>query len=183
MNKYILILVILISLGCSNYSIDYSIEKGKVGKINSETIIKDLDSLFSNDSIVKRIGEGDYMFSGEDKYLIYDKEQNHLLTLTPKQQHDLNEKIETIEVISEKFKTNKGININSTFYDIKINHKISSIQNTISNIVIFVDEIDTYFVIDKSNLPINLRRGTDIKIEEINIPPKSKIKRFMIGWN
>ena len=71
----------------------------KVCKVNSETIIKELDSLFLNDSIVKRIGEGDYMFSGEDKYLIFDSDKNHLLTLIPKQQHDSNEKIETIQVM------------------------------------------------------------------------------------
>jgi len=96
--KPTLLLFILICFGCSNNS-DFSIKKGSVGKVNSETIIKELDSLFLNDSIVKRIGEGDYMFSGEDKYLIFDSDKNHLLTLIPKQQHDSNEKIETIQVI------------------------------------------------------------------------------------
>tara|TARA_B100000780_G_scaffold101090_1_gene70623 strand:- start:3713 stop:4258 length:546 start_codon:yes stop_codon:yes gene_type:complete len=180
--KYITIFLILTCFGCSNGN-DYSIKKGKVGKINSETIVRQLDSLFSNDSIVKRIGEGDYMFSGEDNYLIFDNTQIHLLTLTPKQQHDSNEKIETIEILSEKYKTTKGVNTNSTFGDIKRNHTISSIQNTINNIVIFVDEIDAYFIIDKKNLPLELRIGTEKKIESINIPLNSKIKRFMIGWN
>ena len=53
----------------------------------------------------------------------------------------------------------------------------------INNIVVFVDEIDAYFIIDKNNLPIELRAGTEKTIESINIPSKSKIKRFMIGWN
>jgi hypothetical protein len=92
-------------------------------------------------------------------------------------------KIETIEILSNQFKTIKGININSTFGDINKNHNISSIQNMINNIVVFVDEIDAYFIIDKNNLPIELRAGTEKKIESINIPSKSKIKRFMIGWN
>jgi len=182
MKKYILFICVLTFFGCNDNS-DYYIKKGKVGKINSETIVKELDSLFYNDSIVKRIGEGDYMFSGEDKYLIFNKKQDHLLTLIPKQQHDINEKIETIEILSNQFKTIKGININSTFGDINKNHNISSIQNMINNIVVFVDEIDAYFIIDKNNLPIELRAGTEKKIESINIPSKSKIKRFMIGWN
>lgn len=180
--KHILIILILLCFGCSNDN-DYSIKKGKVGKINLKTIVKDLDSLFANDSIVKRIGEGDYMFSGDDKYLIFDSNKIHLLTLTPKQQHDINEKIETIEVFSDKFKTIKGISTTSTFGDIKKNHTISSIQNTINNLVVFVDEIDAYFIIDKKNLPLDLRIGTEKKIESINIPSNSKIKRFMIGWN
>ena len=96
------------------------------------------------------------MFSGDDKYLIYSSESEHLLTLTPRNQHDPKEPIETIEIISEKFKTSKGINIKSTFGEIDKHHKINSIQNTINNLIIYVDEIDAYFIIDKNNLPIDV---------------------------
>ena len=122
------------------------------------------------------------MFSGDDNYLIFDKQNHHLLTLTPKQQHDINEKIETIEIISNKYSTDNGLTVDGTFEDIQNSHNISAIQNTINNIIVFVDEIDAYFIIDKNNLPIDLRLGTNNKIEEINIPPSSKIKKFMIGW-
>jgi hypothetical protein len=47
---------------------------------------------------------------------------------------------------------------------------------------VFVDEIDAYFIIDKNNLPVDLRLGTHKKIQEINIHPNAKIKKFMIGW-
>ena len=131
----------------------------------------------------KRIGEGDYMFSGDDKYLVFDSNKNHLLTLTPRNQHDNNETIETIEIVSSFFKTDNGVTIESTFGMIEKHHKINSIQNTINNLIIYVDEIDAYFIIDKQNLPIDLRLGTEKIIKSINIPPESKIKRFMIGWN
>ncbi len=180
--KYLLTIIILSCIGCSDNA-NYLIKKGKVGKIHSKSIVKEIDSLFSNDSIVKRIGGGDYMFESEDKYLIYDNSNNHLLTLIPKQQHDRNEKIETIQIFSNKFQTSKGININSSFGDINNKHKISSIQNTINNVVVFVDEIDAYFIIDKENFALELRIGSEKKIESINIPSNSKIKRFMIGWN
>jgi hypothetical protein len=180
MNKYIIIFIITLIYGCSNN--DYTIKKGKVGKISSKTIVKQLDSIYILDSIVRRIGEGDYMFSGDDNYLIFDKQKNHLLTLTPKQQHDINETIETIEIKSDKFSTDKGLTINSTFEELQNTHKISAIQNTINNIIVFVDEIDAYFIIDKNNLPVDLRLGTDKKIKEINIHPNAKIKKFMIGW-
>ena len=180
MKKITLILLLTLTFGCKNG--DYTIAKGKVGKINSETIIKNLDSIFVLDSISRRIGEGDYMFSGNDNYLIFDKQNDHLLTLTPKQQHDINEKIETIEIISNKYSTENGLRVDGTFEDIQNTHNISAIQNTINNIIVFVDEIDAYFIIDKNNLPIDLRLGTNNKIEEINIPPNSKIKKFMIGW-
>ena len=97
-------------------------------------------------------------------YLIFDKQNHHLLTLTPKQQHDINEKIETIEIISNKYSTDNGLTVDGTFEDIQNSHNISAIQNTINNIIVFVDEIDAYFIIDKNNLPIDLRLGTNNKI-------------------
>ena len=116
MNKYVIILIIVLIYGCNDRN--YNISKGKVGKINSEIIVKQLDSIFILDSIVRRIGEGDYMFSGDDNYLIFDTQRNHLLTLTPRQQHDANETIETIEIISEKFSTKNGLTVNSNFAEI-----------------------------------------------------------------
>tara|TARA_B100000989_G_scaffold176642_1_gene132626 strand:- start:40 stop:606 length:567 start_codon:yes stop_codon:yes gene_type:complete len=169
--------------GCNTISDDYIIQKGFVGKLSKNSTVKDLDSIFSKDSLVKRIGEGDYMFSSEDKYLLFDKLGNPLLTMTPHQQHDPNEKIESIEIKSPIFKTKNGLNILSTFSDIKKNHKISNIQNTINNLVIFVNEIDAYFIIDKVQLPKHLQKGTEKIIKSENIPPNTKIKRFMIGWN
>jgi len=181
MNKYLIITLTILSIGCSNT--EYKIEKGKVGKLNKEIKIQQLDSIFRNDSIVKRIGEGDYMFSGDDKYLIFDINKNHLLTITPRNQHDNDETLATIEIVSDLYKTNKGVSTKSKFEMIEKNHKINSIQNTINNLIIYVDDIDAYFIIDKQNLPIELRLGTEKIIKTINIPPDSKIKRFMIGWN
>ena len=60
--KYLLTIIILSCIGCSDNA-NYLIKKGKVGKIHSKSIVKEIDSLFSNDSIVKRIGGGDYMLS------------------------------------------------------------------------------------------------------------------------
>ena len=73
--------------------------------------------------------------------------------------------------------------MNSTFGEIDKKHQINGIQNTINNLIVHVDNIDAYFIIDKKNLPLELRLGTENKIEKINIPTDSKIKRFMIGWN
>ena len=180
MKKFLLFFSIIL-IGCTQNQ--YKIDKGKIGKLIKENKVNKLDSIYNKDSIVRRIGEGDYMFSGDDKYLIYNSESEHLLTLTPRNQHDTSEPIETIEIISDQFKTNSGISVNSTFGEIDKNHKINGIQNTINNLIIYVDEIDAYFIIDKKNLPIELRLGTEIKIKKINIPTESRIKRFMVGWN
>ena len=72
-----------------------------------------------------------------------------------------------------------GLIFNNSY---KSSHEIE--QNLKPNfIVVFVDEIDAYFIIDKKNLPLEFRLGTSKKIQAINIPSNSKIKRFMIGWD
>ena len=115
-----------------------------------------------------------------DRYLswLHDPEVNETLDTVGR-----DETIETIEIVSDLYKTNKGVSTKSKFEMIEKNHKINSIQNTINNLIIYVDDIDAYFIIDKQNLPIELRLGTEKIIKTINIPPDSKIKRFMIGWN
>ena len=183
MKNILFLLLATFIISCNNNDLNFKIEKGVVGRINIETKIEQLDYIFANDSIVKRIGEGDYVFSSSDKYLIFDKKKNHLLTIMPKQQHDPEETIETVQIFSKNFKTAKGINIESSFIDISQNHKISNIQNTINNVIVFVDEIDAYFIIDKKNMDFKFQNETNRKIEIKDIPPKSKVKRLMIGWN
>src|SRR5690606_5932547 len=160
----------------------YLIEAHQVGKLKKGTKVCELDSVFASDSIVKRIGEGDYMFADEDQYLIYDSIGKHLLTLTPAQQHDVYANIENIRIMDERFKTEGDLSINSSFADIKKNYEISKIQNTFNNLVVFVDELNAYFTIDKKQLPEHMRFDMNAKIDTTTIPGTAKIKYYMLGW-
>lgn len=160
----------------------YLVEAHQVGKLKKGTKVCELDSVFASDSIVKRIGEGDYMFADEDQYLIYDSIGKHLLTLTPTEQHDIYANIETIRIMDARFKTVDDLSINSSFADIKKNYEISKIQNTFNNIVVFVDELNAYFTIDKKQLPEHIRFDMNTKIDTTTIPDTAKIKYYMLGW-
>ena len=160
----------------------YLIEANQIGKLKKGAKVCDLDSIFANDSIEVRIGEGDYMFADNDQYLIYDSIGKHMLTLIPTEQHDINARIENIQIFDDRFKTEKGVNIHSVFKDLKNNHVISKIENTFNNAVIFVDELNAYFTIDKKELSENIRYDMDIKIDTTLIPDTAPIKYFMIGW-
>ena len=63
MKNILFLLLATFIISCNYTDLNFKIEKGVVGRINIETKIEQLDSIFSNDSIVKRIGEGDYVFS------------------------------------------------------------------------------------------------------------------------
>ena len=81
-----------------------------------------------------------------------------------------------------RFKTIKGLNKNATFQIISSQYKVSSIQNTLRNLIVSVDEMNLYFTIEKTELPENLRYDLHKKIEAFSIPAKAKIKDFYIQW-
>lgn len=160
----------------------YLIEANQVGKLKKGAIVSDLDSIFVSDSIVSRIGEGDYMFADKDLYLIYDTIGKHLLTLIPSEQYDPNAKIKSIQIFDNRFRTEKKLNIQSTFNDIKKSYSISKIENTFNTIIVFVDSLNANFTINKNELPENSRYDMDLKIDSTLIPDNAKIKFYMIDW-
>ncbi|MEM6718657.1 MAG: hypothetical protein AAF611_05065 [Bacteroidota bacterium] len=168
-------------VSCAKKEDPFLIQKDRIGKLPKDAIVKQLDSIFEKDSLVKRIGEGDYMQAGDDLYLVFEKRGKHIFTLTPTQQHDENEKIETIQIHDERFKTEKGISLKSTFKDIRENYKIKNIYNTINNLVISVNGQE-YFTIDKKELPEDLRYDMKLNIEALQIPDAAKIKQLLINW-
>ncbi|MGB1309198.1 MAG: hypothetical protein ACPG6B_09825 [Oceanihabitans sp.] len=168
-------------VSCKKEVDPFLISKQNIGLLTDSTQIKDLKTIFKNDSIVKHIG-GDEFLGTVNDIEIYDKTGNPLLVLTPKQALDSTATIATIKVIDSRFKTSKGLNSSSTFGSIKNNYTISNIQNTLRNVVIFTNEINGFFTIDKKELPAELRIDLTKKIEAIQIPDNAKIKYFMIGW-
>ncbi|MBC8755911.1 hypothetical protein H2O64_14630 [Kordia sp. YSTF-M3] len=182
MKKSLLLTIIIACLtSCAKKEDPFLIQKDQIGKLSKEITVQQLDSIFANDSLVKRIGEGDFVQAGDDKYLIYEKGGKQLLTLTPRQQHDVKEKIKTIQVHDPRFKTAKGLTLKSTFKDIREHYKIRNIHNTFRNLVITVDG-NEYFTIDKKQLPEDLRYDINLNIEALQIPDAAKIKYFMINW-
>lgn len=182
MKKFLFLSLIIACLAsCAKKEDPFLIQKGQIGKLHKDITVQQLDSIFTNDSLVKRIGEGDFVQAGDDKYLIYEKGGKQLLTLTPRQQHDVNEKIKTIQIHDPRFKTDKGLTLKSTFKNIRENYKIKNIHNTFRNIVITVDG-NEYFTIDKKELPEDLRYDINLNIEALQIPDAAKIKYFMINW-
>lgn len=151
-----------------------------VGFLTKKIQVRQLDSVFANDSIVKEQGDGP--FNNDTQILVYDKKGNELLVLDPVQNFDSTSTIANIEIRDERFKTDKGLSKASTFKDIQKNYKISRIENTLRTAVIFIDAINVYVSIDKKELSGDAVYNTDVKIEPTQIPDDAKIKHFWIGW-
>ena len=174
--------LIFILSGCNSKQDPYVIKKQSIGLLTDSTLVKDLELSFLNDSIIQFIG-GDEFLGNSNIIKVFEKEtQKLLLELTPKEALDSLSTIQNVRVMDPRFKTIKGLNKNATFQIITSQYKVSSIQNTLRNLIVSVDEMNLYFTIEKTELPENLRYDLSKKIEAVSIPPKAKIKDFYIQW-
>ncbi len=185
MNKttlYSLLTLLCLCFACKKEQDPFEISKQHVGLLTDSTQVKDLKLVFPNDSVVKRIG-GDEFIGNKNSIEILDKTGKQLLILEPAEALDSTSVIETVQIIDERFKTNKTISTLSTFKDIADNYKVSRIDNLINSIVVTVNTLNASFTIDKKELPSNLRLDMDLQIEATHIPDNAKIKYFFINWH
>ncbi len=160
----------------------FEISKHHIGLLTDSTQVKDLETVFSKDSITTYIA-GDEFSGSENTIDIYETGGKKLLELTPSQSLDSTATIKAIHVIDERYKTTENVSTLSTFKDITTNYKVSRIDNLINAIVVTVNAINASFTIDKKELPANLRFDMDLNIEASQIPDDAKIKYFFIHWN
>lgn len=179
---YILILASLIFVSCSKEPNPFEIGKQHIGLLNDSTQVKDLDLIFKNDSLSK-FTSGEAFAGNINTIEVFEKTGERLLVLTPKLIQDSTSTIKSVQIVDPRYKTDKNISTASTFKDIAEAYKISRINNLINSVVVFVNEIDAAFTIDKKELPANLRFDMDLQIEETHIPDNAQIKYFFINWN
>ena len=176
------LIVSIILTSCNKKQDPFQVSKQHIGLLTDSTQVKDLKSVFPNDSIVKFIS-GDEFTGNINDIEIFEKGGKKLLTLTPNQALDSTSYIKEVQIIDSRFKTDKNISTLSTFKDITNNYKISKISNSINSVIVIINEINTSFIIDKKELPASLRFDMNLKIEPTHIPDNSKIKYFFINWN
>lgn len=171
-----LILLSLILIQCDSGK-DLLIAKNKLGEINKNTTIAELEELFKNDSIV-RLPENAPIFY---KYKIYSKDGIQLLTLNMDYNRDSIKGIENIKIFDVKYKTDRGLSTLSTFKDVVNNYTINKIEPSFSSATVFVDEINATLALDKKDLKID---EFDMrKISKDQIPDMAKIKYITIWFD
>ncbi|WP_396635442.1 hypothetical protein [Maribacter sp. R77961] len=159
---------------------NFILSSDQVGKLNKNTLARDLELIYAEDSLVMDTVKLNFG-SGASKIKVFEKGGAHLLTLTPNS--DSIPTVQNIKVNDPRYITDKGINVNSTFKDIKDNYQIKKIITSLNNVVILLKNNDIYFTIDKTELPASLRYKANTDIEAVQIPDTAKIKYMMIGWD
>ena len=176
------IIIAVLFTSCKREQDPFQIGKQHIGLLTDSTQVKDLKTIFSNDSIVKFIG-GDEFIGNRNNIDIFEKGGKKLMILTPRRTLDSTAVIESIQIIDPRYKTDKNVSVLSTFKDINSNYKVSRIDNLISSILITINELNASFAIDKKELPANLRFDMDLNFEATHIPDQAKLKYFFVNWN
>lgn len=184
MKKYIFCLVTLTILvfSCKKEQDPFLIGKQNIGLLTDSTQVKDLELAFPNDSIVNFKTDGEFT-NDTNEIEIFEKDGKKLLVLETSQPMDSTSVIKSVQIMDSRYKTSKNISILSTFKDINDNYKISKITNLINSVVVFVNDINASFTIDKKELPAELRFDMNLTIDKIQIPEKAKIKYFFVYWD
>ena len=104
----VLFFVSFLFIQCSKDN-EFVVEKGKVGFLTQETTVKELISIFKNDSIVTQLSkdntsEQNFIFTDADLYEIYSKSGEKLLEITPTQVNDSTSKIKSIQIFNSNYK-------------------------------------------------------------------------------
>ncbi len=179
----ILLFSFLLIGACTQKENQYIIKNKQVGKINDSTKVSQLEQIFSNDSIVKNT-EGVSAFESYDEFVVFDKNSNEpLLLIIPEETNNPESLIKQVEILDPRYKTQKGININSSYGEINKAHKIKKIETSLNYIVVYIDDLNAIVDIKKSELPLRLQNNPGLKIDKTMIPDKAKIKHFIVFIN
>jgi len=172
----------ILFIQCTEEKDPYLIQNGQIGHFTKQMQLKQVDSIFALDSIVP-LSSVENTLGTQGEVEIFEKGGKKLLLLSPQNETDPNSVITNIQIFDERFKTEKGLNLNSTFADVKANYEVVGIQNAINSVVVFLKDSDIYITIDKKELPANLRYNYSAKVEVTQIPGTAKLKYFMLGWD
>jgi hypothetical protein len=172
----------LVFVQCETQQDPFEVSEDRVGLLTKEVQIKQLDSIFKMDSIVK-LSSIENALGTQGEVEVYEKGGKKLLTVSPHDETDPNSTIQSIQLFDERYKTEKGLSVKSTFKDIKENYTIKNMMTSISTVLVFLEDSNVFITIDKKQLSENARYDPSLKIEASHIPDTATFKYVMIGWD
>jgi hypothetical protein len=149
--------------------------KNQLGKINKSTSIEELDKIFKNDSIEK-LPEGEDLIR---QYSVFGTDGKQKLVFVTKLKNDSIKGLELVKIYSDSYQTEKGISTASTFGEVSGNYTIDKIEPSFSAAILFIDEINATFSLNKKDL--NLDEFDMSPIRQDQIPDEARIN-YITLW-
>jgi len=175
----ILVIVALLAISC-NSDTPFLINDSQIGPILKTTTVGELETLFINDSVINK-NSSNPIKKAKTSITVFEKGGKKLMSILPTEAGS-ESAIKNVKIYDERYKTDRGIGLSSTFKDLSSKYTIKRIDNLIDVVVVFVEESNAYFTIDKKHLAGELMFNTRAKIEKTQIPDNTPIKYFMIEW-
>lgn len=178
--RYLLSLIILaLFMSCSSEN-PFLIEKNKVGLLTNELFISEIEEVLENHDIkgLNQDPKKPYI-SGDIE--VFNEEGELVLVIESTSRND-DAKIKSIRILGDQYKTKNGLSLQSTFEVIEKNYTISSIQSTISEIIVSIEEVDAFVTIRKTELPSELQFEMEEKVKPTQIPSDAKLKGFWVNF-
>lgn len=166
---------------CGQKEQKFQIKNDQIGPLHKGALINQVDSIFSNDSIVSQSKKGAEGYQNEVE--VFDKEGKQLMVLSPDKNNNPESPITHIQITDARYQTNKGIGVKSTYKDIKKHYTVRKVETTFSSIIVFLQDSPIYISIDKDELPEDIRYDLNLKVEPTQIPDDAAIKLFMVSWD
>ena len=180
---FLVAITALMFVQCKKESNDpFLIKDGSVGNLMESNKIKQLDSIFATDSIVKT-NSSPNAIETQGEVEVYEKGGKQLLLLSPKDEMDPNSNISDILIYDSRYKTEKGLSNNSTFKEFKDNYTVSNIERIINGVIVFFSDTDIYLTIDAKYLTAEVRTDPNAKLEAHHIIDSATIEYLRVGWN
>ncbi|MCG8220938.1 copper resistance protein NlpE N-terminal domain-containing protein [Tenacibaculum finnmarkense genomovar finnmarkense] len=160
-----------------------TVTASSIGGFNKQNTIMEVLQILPNVQIQKKIGKGEFAEDVYDDYEIYNHNNQLLFSLTPKNTGDVHQKINRVLINSPFFKTEKGINTNSTYGDIKNAYTVNKIEPTREHIFLIVDELNASFSISKNKLKKDWWNDKTKTVNENKILLNTQIDNIVLWWN
>jgi hypothetical protein len=183
--KYIKVLLFAIVLASCAKDEKNLIAKNQLGVLTNTTKFSEIESLFDKDSVVFTQKKGVFgrgVKNASQIIKIYDTSGQNLLVINPLKVSDSLIKIKDIRIFSEKFKTDNGIGLGSSFSELKKYHDVSNIQSSLKSVIVSLDELNALVSFDREVLPGDVRFDIEAEVKPIMIPDDAKINRFWINF-
>lgn len=171
--KILILLLAVVLVQCKKEN-DTLIAKNEVGPLNKYTEFLEVENIFKKDSIVKSPEEN------ATSLQIY-RNGKKILIVNKNIENDSIKTIESVQVFSDKYTTERGLSTASTFKDINNNYSIKKVEPTFTSAVVFIDELNMTVALNKKDL--NIDEFDMRKISKDQIPDMAKIKSITIWFD
>lgn len=177
------ILSVLLFVQCnkSSKTDPFLIKENAIGQLTSSTKIKQLDSIFASDSIVKTHSSPNAIET-QGEVEVYEKGGKKLLLLSPKIEIDPNSTISDVLIHDSRYKTETGLTRENTFKDFTKHYTVENVYQILNGVMVFFSDTDLYLTIDAKYLLPEVRGDRSAKLTAEHIEENAPIKYLRLDW-